>query len=86
MFIGHNWGSEEILVQVIKDGSKYYETTLLPLSDKGEESQIQIKNFSFDLVAEPGEYTFTIFIKDQRGLTQLKSHALHDTKGKMLVL
>ncbi|MHC1778979.1 MAG: hypothetical protein AB9922_01930 [Bacteroidales bacterium] len=86
VFISHNWGDNEILVEVYKDGSKYFEKSLSPESDNGAVSQIPIKNFSFDFTAEPGEYSFALYIKDERGLTRLKSHSLHNTRGKMLVL
>lgn len=86
VFIGHNWLDKEILVEVTKDGERYYEKSLLPQSAKGEDPNIQIKEFSFDFTVEPGEYGFALYVKDGRGLTRLKSHHLHDTKGKMLVL
>ena len=86
VFIGHNWPNHEILIEVVKDGAKYYEKNLLPQLVKGEDQLIQIKDFSFDFTAEPGEYSFTLYVRDERGLTRLKSHSLHNTKGKMLVL
>ncbi len=86
VFIGHNWPDCEILIEVTKDGAKYYEENLLPQSVKGEEPQIPIKDFSFGFTAEPGEYSFTLYVRDERGLTRLKSHSLHSTGGKMLVL
>lgn len=86
VFIGHNWSNDEIVVVVHKDGSKYYEKSLLPEHLSPEGGAVEIINFSFSFVTQPGEYTFSIYVKDERGLTLLKNHLLHDTKGKMLVL
>jgi hypothetical protein len=86
VFVGHNWGDREIHLHLFRNGSKYYEKSIQPQADAAGNSPLALRNFSFGIVLEPGEYSFAIDLKDERGLTRLNSHLLHNTKGRMVVL
>ncbi len=86
VFVGHNWGDREILLHLFRNGSKYFEKSIQPETDTAANTSAGLRNFSFGIVLEPGEYSFAVDVKDERGLTRLNSHLLHSTKGKMVVL
>ncbi len=72
----HNWGTQEVLFTVYRNGTIVHEQTLMPSQDKG---------LSLSFIPEEGEYTFTASVKENGGLTLLHRHPLFNSREAMIV-
>lgn len=85
VFIGHNWGEQELIIYIMKKGAEITERVLLPQPPVVGSLDNHIKKFSLKFDAPAGEYSFKAAVKDHRGVTPLLTKVLHNSSNKLVV-
>ena len=85
VFIGHNWGEQELIIYIMKKGAEVTERVLLPQPPVVGSLDNHIKKFSLKFDASAGEYSFRAAVKDHRGVTPLLTKVLHNSSNKLVV-